>query len=436
MIRIFNHYVSRMALALLAIDLALLSILVGPAAALALTIGMISLGMYQHRLHGGLRAHFLRTAPWLVIGAGLAGNAPLLLEQATHDRMLLLLAALLALLLRLLLARPRTGQALGARLLLIGAGMLARDCMTLATQRGRGREVEVVGCIPIGDEVRCVAVPCILATGESLAEIATRLRVTEIVVAVGDRRGGALPVPGLLDCAVAGIPVVPAAHLFEREASQIRLDTLHPSYLIFGGGFDQGWLRTATKRSFDIAAALVLVAASLPVLAAAALAILLDDGGPVLYAQERVGKDSAPFVLLKFRSMRRDAEQGGAPAWASEDDPRVTRVGRVLRALRIDELPQAWNVLRGDMSFVGPRPERPYFVNQLSGQVPFYHVRHRVKPGITGLAQVRYRYGASVADAIEKLQYDLYYVKNHSLFLDALLLIETVQVVVFAKGSR
>jgi sugar transferase (PEP-CTERM system associated) len=433
MIRIFNHYVSRMAVALLAIDLALLAILIGPVAGLAASVGMVALGMYQHRLHGGLRAHFLRTAPWLIIGAGLVSNAPVLLEQATRDRMLLLLAALLAILLRVLLARPRP-ELLGARILIVGAGGLARDCMLLARQRGANRRVEVVGCLPLGGETRCVAAPYVLAPGGDLAGIVARLRVTEIIIAVNDRRTGTMPLPGLLACAVAGIPVVPAAHFFEREASQIRLDTLQPSYLIFGGGFDQGRLRTATKRCFDLAAALAIGVLALPVCALASLAILAEDGGPVLYTQERVGKDDVPFVLMKFRSMRRDAEQGGAPAWASEDDPRVTRVGRILRALRIDELPQVWNVLRGDMSFVGPRPERPFFVDQLAAEIPFYLVRHRLKPGITGLAQVRYRYGASVSDAIEKLQYDLYYVKNHSLFLDALLLAETVQVVLFAKG--
>jgi sugar transferase (PEP-CTERM system associated) len=435
MIRIFNHYVSRMAVATLAIDLVLLAILIGPAAAFAVSIGMVALGMYQQRLQGGLRTLFVRATPWLVIGAVLTSKASALLEQAWGDHALLLLACVTALSLRVILARPRA-EALTARLLIIGAGVLARDCMILAGQRGDERRVEVVGCLPLCDEVRCVAAPFVLAPGESLSELVARLRVTEIVVAVNDRRTGAMPMPGLLDCAVAGVPVVPASHFFEREASQIRLDTLQPSYLIYGGGFDQGRLRSATKRCFDVGAAVLLGVLSMPMLAAAALAILAEDGGPVLYAQERTGRDGVPFVLLKFRSMRRDAEQAGRPTWASEDDPRVTRVGRVLRALRIDELPQVWNVLRGDMSFVGPRPERPYFVTQLAGEVPFYEVRHRVKPGITGLAQVRYRYGASVTDAIEKLQYDLYYVKNHSLFLDALLLIETVQVVVFAKGSR
>ncbi len=434
MIRIFNHYVSRMALALLALDLALLAILVGPAAGLALSIGMVALGMYQQRLHGGMRAHFLRSAPWLILCASLAGRAPALLAEGGNDRALLLLAALLALALRFLLARPATTEGLQSRLLLVGSGVLARDCLAVAMQREGRRQMEVVGCLALGDEVRCVAAPLILTPDEPLVSLVRRLNVTEIVVAAGDRRTGAMPLPGLLACAVAGVPVVPAAHFFERESSQIRIDTLHPSYLIYGGGFDQGMLRSATKRGFDLCAALTLGILSLPVLALAALAILLDDGGPVLYAQERVGKDGMPFVLFKFRSMRRDAESGGLPAWASEGDPRVTRVGRILRSLRIDELPQVWNVLRGDMSFVGPRPERPYFVAQLAAQVPFYELRHRVKPGITGMAQVRYNYGASVTDAIEKLQYDLYYVKNHSLFLDALLLAETVQVVVFAKG--
>jgi lipopolysaccharide/colanic/teichoic acid biosynthesis glycosyltransferase len=168
----------------------------------------------------------------------------------------------------------------------------------------------------------------------------------------------------------------------------------------------------------------------------AALCILLEDGTPIFYRQERVGKGGKIFMVLKFRSMRADAEKGGTPQWATTDDPRITRVGRIIRKLRIDELPQILNVLNGDMSFVGPRPERPYFVDQLCMKVPYYNVRHSIKPGITGWAQVRYRYGASVEDAIEKLQYDLYYVKNHSLFLDVIILIDTVEVVVLGKGGR
>jgi exopolysaccharide biosynthesis polyprenyl glycosylphosphotransferase len=196
--------------------------------------------------------------------------------------------------------------------------------------------------------------------------------------------------------------------------------------MIFGDGFNQGFWRTAVKRLFDIVCSLVLIVIGAPIMLAAALAIKLDSRGPVLYRQERVGLNGRPFLVTKFRSMRQDAEQDGQPRWATVQDDRVTRVGAFMRKTRIDELPQLFNVLKGEMSLVGPRPERPFFVEQLTEQIPYFAVRQSVKPGVTGWAQVRYQYGATVEDAAEKLQYDLYYVKNHSLFLDIMVLFETV----------
>jgi exopolysaccharide biosynthesis polyprenyl glycosylphosphotransferase len=193
-------------------------------------------------------------------------------------------------------------------------------------------------------------------------------------------------------------------------------------------------VRTFMKRSFDIVCSLIIMVLTLPLMLLAALAVKLEDGGPVFYSQERVGKDGAAFFVHKFRSMRTDAEKGGKPQWAQQNDPRITRVGNFMRKTRIDELPQVLNVLKGDMSFVGPRPERQYFVDQLIEVVPYYNVRHSVKPGITGWAQVRYGYGSSAEDALQKLQYDLYYVKNNSLFLDVLILIDTLKVVLFRSG--
>ena len=276
----------------------------------------------------------------------------------------------------------------------------------------------------------------VLPAGESLLSLARRHHATELVVSVGDRRSGAYPVRELLDCALGGVKVTDAAHFFEREASQIRVDSLQPSYLIFGGGFDQSFLRAAVKRSFDLAASAAICLVTLPVMLVAAVCILIEDGGPVIFRQERVGKDGRRFQVLKFRSMGQDAEIDGRPRWATAGDPRVTRVGHWLRKLRIDELPQMINVFRGEMSFVGPRPERAYFVEQLGREIAYYDVRHSIKPGITGLAQVRYQYGASVDDAVRKLQYDLYYVKNNSLFLDLMILLDTVQVVLSGKGAR
>jgi sugar transferase (PEP-CTERM system associated) len=294
----------------------------------------------------------------------------------------------------------------------------------------------IVGYVPVPNEECSVSPSQLLPMEGSLMDMVNKHDVNEIVVAVQNRRGGALPIRELLICKLNGIKVTDSAAFFEREACQIRVDSLQPSWLVFGNGFDQGFFRIWCKKSFDLVVSLCVLIVALPILLITALLIFAEDRGPVFYRQERVGKDGHPFMVLKFRSMRADAERGGTPQWASANDPRTTRIGRIIRLLRIDEFPQILNVLKGDMSFVGPRPERPYFVEQLCKEVPYYNVRHSVKPGITGMAQVRYQYGASVADAIQKLQYDLYYVKNNSLFLDLLILIDTLQVVILGKGSR
>ena len=240
----------------------------------------------------------------------------------------------------------------------------------------------------------------------------------------------------LLACRISGISVIDLAGFYERERGQVPIHSLKSSWLIYGKGFAQDPVRTAVKRVFDVAGALGLLALAAPVMLLAAAAIALESGRPILYRQQRVGRGGRAIMCIKFRSMRADAESDGVPRWASKGDPRVTRVGRLLRKTRIDELPQLLNVLRGEMSLVGPRPERPSFVKQLGQSIPYYDVRHSVKPGVTGWAQVRYTYGASVEDATRKLQYDLYYVKNHSLFLDILILVETVRVVLFGEGAH
>jgi sugar transferase (PEP-CTERM system associated) len=211
---------------------------------------------------------------------------------------------------------------------------------------------------------------------------------------------------------------------------------LRASWFIYGDGFRQGLARTVIKRTFDIVVSASLLILALPVMILTAIAIMLESGRPVIYRQERVGQGGQHFNVYKFRSMFADAESDGKPRWAQTNDDRVTRVGRFIRKTRIDELPQLFNVLKGDMSLVGPRPERPFFVRQLEQQLPFYEVRHSVKPGVTGWAQVCYEYGASVDDAGNKLRYDLYYVKNHSLFLDFLILFKTIRVVLTGHGSR
>lgn len=268
----------------------------------------------------------------------------------------------------------------------------------------------------------------------ALVKCARQAGAREIVVATDERRG--MPVSQLLHCKIAGIKVVDYLTFWERENGKVDIDALQPSWLIYSDGFRQGMVVDALKRLLDIAASVVLLIFALPLTLAAMVVLKLDSSGPLLYRQERIGRNGKSFVLFKFRSMRIDAERDGAPRWAATADPRVTRVGAVLRKFRIDELPQLLNVLRGDMSFVGPRPERPYFVEQLGQIIPFYGERHSVKPGITGWAQVNYPYGASLDDARQKLSFDLYYVKNRSLFLDLVIIVQTVRVILFSDGAR
>ena len=275
-----------------------------------------------------------------------------------------------------------------------------------------------------------------LSDGQTLTDLVKQHDVDEIVVALTERRGGSMPMRELLDCKLAGIRVTDIASYFEQTVGQIRLDAVSAGWLIFGDGFNQGFVRTTVKRLFDILCALFLLVLASPLMLVTAVLIRLESPGPIFYRQERVGLDGKAFDVVKFRSMRTDAEKDGVPRWATAGDSRVTRVGRVIRKLRIDELPQLLSVLVGHMSLVGPRPERPYFVEQLKQAIPFYAVRHSVKPGVTGWAQVSYPYGSTQEDTVNKLQYDLYYVKNHSLFLDLVILFQTVGVVLTGKGAQ
>ncbi len=261
--------------------------------------------------------------------------------------------------------------------------------------------------------------------------------IDEIVLAVDDRRKS-FPVKDLLDCKMSGIELLDLATFFERETGKIRLDQIHPSWFMLSNGFHKSSFQSVAKRIFDLTSGVGLFILTWPFMLLSVLAIKLDEGlkAPVIFRQIRIGEEGRPYQIFKFRSMRVDAEKDGKAKWAVVGDSRITRVGGFLRKTRLDELPQIFNVIRGDMSFVGPRPERPEFVVTLSEKIEYYSERHRVKPGITGWAQIRYPYGASDKDALEKLQYDLYYVKNHSLFLDFLILLQTVEVIIVGKGSR
>ena len=319
------------------------------------------------------------------------------------------------------------------RVLIVGTGTLAQ---TVARQIRCQHEFayRVVGFIDDAAALERGAAAPVLGGHADLSLVIAQYDITRVIIGLADRRGH-LPIQKLLHAKLAGVCVEDAATTYERLAGKILVDDLKPSWLIFSDGFQASRLTRFGKRAFDLVFALVGSVVALPIMALTALAVRLDSAGPIFYCQERVGENGRLFTLCKFRSMRTDAEQG-TPIWAKDKDDRVTRVGRFIRLSRLDELPQFWNVLRGDMSFVGPRPERQFFVEQLETVIPFYAARHAVKPGVTGWAQVKYRYGSSVEDALEKLRYDLYYIKHRSLVFDLTILLDTVKVIIARKGAQ
>ncbi len=324
-----------------------------------------------------------------------------------------------------------------SRVLIVGTGpeayAIARE---LASQGEMSRDV--VGLYPsaglaapeLGDSGLHV-----FAENASIPDLVSLHGIQEVIVAVREQRGGGVPMDQLLACRIKGVPVLDFAGFCEKTKRQVPIDSLKGSWLVYGHGFVQGSVRTFVKRLFDIVSSIVLLVLLSPIMIATMIAVPLDSRGPVFYRQRRTGLGGVEFTCLKFRSMFVDSEKDGVARWAVRDDPRTTRVGAFIRKTRIDELPQLLSVLKGEMSLVGPRPERPSFVAQLKDQIPFYDIRHSVKPGVTGWAQVRYHYGATFEDARRKHQFDLYYVKNNSLLLDIQILIETVSVVMFREGQ-
>jgi sugar transferase (PEP-CTERM system associated) len=412
--------------------------------ALAFTFVMLGLmtasGLYSLEWQGGVRALLQRLG--LSFGLGLVTMSllfyffPALLVGRGAFLLSFGLALLGILLSRALFLRWARVGALKTRTLVIGTGSRAAHIESLLARRGHASNTQIIGYLPMGGSHHFVDYARILDTQEPLHELAQRLQISEIIIAVRDRRGGGMPVQDLLKCKLQGMRILELSNFFERENGHLQLDSMNASWMILAEGFHQGMVRDTIKRMFDLLVSAALLVVSLPIMALTALLIKLESPGPVLYRQERVGHGCRNFTILKFRSMGIDAEKDGKPRWAGQNDSRVTLTGRFIRRTRIDELPQIFNVFFGDMSFVGPRPERPYFVQDLTQKIPYYGVRHTVKPGITGWAQVRYPYGATDEDAMHKLQYDLYYVKNHSLFLDLMILFQTAQVVLWGKGVR
>ena len=402
-----------------------------------MVVSLLAFGMYSARQRARLLGIALRLILAVLTAFAVASALFYMIPSLWIGRGVVGLAAVGALLgvvvSRTLFSRMVDENLLKRRVLVYGAGKSASAIAGIRRRADR-RGFFVVGYVPAPGELREVT-DGLLEASEGLVRLCARLEVSEVVVAMDDRRRG-FPIAELLQCRLAGVDVTEQLSFLERETGRVRIDILNPAWMIFGEGFRRDPLRRLTGRLLDLSAGLVVLVLASPFMLATALAIKLEEGwrAPVFYRQRRVGLLGRTFELLKFRSMRVDAEKNGQAQWASKNDPRVTRVGAFIRKVRIDELPQLLNVLRGQMSIVGPRPERPEFVADLAERIPYYHERHSVKPGITGWAQLCYPYGSSEQDSLEKLQYDLYYVKNNTLLFDLAILLQTAEVVFLGKG--
>lgn len=462
MIRIFRHYISRAYLWLLLIefgvffaamyfgsdvrflmtkswytehDITLASIIFSS----VMSLSCLGLGLYRRTLSGEEYNLVARTCVSFGIAISAVVTIYYLIPEFHVARSVLVYAVIFAfagiMITRFLFYKIVNFERLKRRVLIIGSGKKAYKLNTI-NDSFIHRGFTIVGCLTLPDEIPVIDQSQIISYDKKIIAIAEEYKVDEIVIARDDNRLG-LPLDELLDCRMSGYTIMNVMGFYEREQGIISLENIYPSWLVYCSGFAQGDLRSMAKRFFDVSASLLLLNVAWPFMLLTALAILLENGfkGPVLYRQLRVGEKNKNFELLKFRSMKVDAEKNGAQ-WAQQNDNRITLVGRFIRKSRIDELPQIFNVLRGDMSFVGPRPERPEFVQGFNERIPYYRERHRVKPGITGWAQLCYPYGADENDTIQKLQYDLYYVKNYSLFLDFSIMLNTVEVVLWGKGAR
>jgi len=407
---------------------------------MAMATCLLALGLYSARQRARRGGVLLRVLIAAAVGIAITAVCFDLIRNLRIERDVLMLATMSAAavvyLLRLSVGRFIDAAHFKRRVLVYGTGERAAVISQLR-RRADQRGFSLIGFVQPEGESLSVPEVRVRRPGSGLLKFCRGSRVDEVVLAMDDRRR-AFPVRELLECRLAGIDVTDLLTFLERETGRVRLDVFNPSWLIFGKGFRRGSLRAFTCSLLDVTASVGLLALALPVILATIVAIKLEDGwrAPVFYRQERVGLGGCTFNLLKFRSMGIDAEADGEARWAAQHDPRVTRVGAVIRKLRVDELPQIINVLRGDMCVVGPRPERPRFVEELTNAIPYYAYRHCVKPGITGWAQLCYAYGSSEQDAVEKLQYDLYYIKNSGLLFDLSILVQTAEVVLFSKGAR
>jgi sugar transferase (PEP-CTERM system associated) len=405
-------------------------------AAMMLT-AMIAVGVYGAEALRSMRFATARLLVAISLGIIAIAFVDFIIGQENFWRSTLAYAMASAIFL-LIANRLVVGSFLGAaafrrRVLVLGAGARAERLRALGDRAESG--FAIVGYIAMSEATKVVEEAIPRTAIHNLTRFVENLGVSEVVLALEERRN-ALPLKDLLRIKTAGVHVNDFSSFLERETGRVDLDTVNPSWLIFSDGFSSGRaVSSVAKRMFDITASAALLLLTLPVIVLFALLVKIDSRGPAFFRQTRVGLYGESFDVIKLRSMRTDAEAAGAQ-WAKKDDPRVTRIGKFIRKVRIDELPQAWSVLKGEMSFVGPRPERPEFVADLEDQLPYYAERHMVKPGITGWAQVNYPYGASIEDSRHKLEYDLYYAKNYTPFLDLLIILQTLRVVLWHEGAR
>jgi sugar transferase (PEP-CTERM system associated) len=461
MIRLFKHYIPHAVLLLGLLDLFLLILaselawqwrahqigmdigaLTGRGFALfgtamVIWLAMIAVGVYGPYALRSLRFAGARVLVAISLGIIALAVIDFVLPSGLFWRSTLLYTMGLAILLlvvdRLLLNSFLGSSAFRRRVMVLGAGDRAQRLRELGDKPESG--FAIVSYIAMSDNNRVVEEAIPRSAIHDLGRFVENLGVSEVVLALQERRN-ALPLKDLLRIKTKGVHVNDFSSFIERETGRVDLDTVNPSWLIFSDGFSSSRMfSSAVKRIFDITASLILLTLTLPIIVVFAALVKLDSKGPAFFRQKRVGLYGETFTLIKLRSMRTDAEKDGAK-WAEENDPRITRLGRFIRKVRIDELPQTWSVLKGEMSFVGPRPEVPAFVESLEEEIPFYGERHMVKPGITGWAQINYPYGASVEDSRCKLEYDLYYAKNYTPFLDLVILLQTLRVILWPEGAR